>query len=90
MCITKPVYPVCQSCGMPMAETQQHGSNADGSASGEYCRYCFRSGEFTVQLDKEAFIEMQVKIAREKMGMDEAQARKMAEGVIPTLKRWKT
>jgi len=89
MCITKPVYPVCQSCGMPMAETQQHGSNADGSASDEYCTYCFQNGAFTVKLDKAAFIDMQVKIAREKMGMNEKQARRMAESVIPTLKRWK-
>jgi hypothetical protein len=86
MCITKPV---CQSCGMPMAEKELYGSTADGGSTGEYCRYCFQNGEFTVKLDREAFIDMQVKIAGKKMGMDEAQARNMANSVIPTLKRWK-
>ena len=42
-----------------------------------------------MKLDREAFIDMQVKIAGKKMGMDEAQARNMANSVIPTLKRWK-
>ena len=41
-------------------------------------------------MGKEAFIEMQVKIAMEKMGMKEEQARAMANGVIPTLKRWQS
>lgn len=89
MCLTKPVYPVCQSCGMPMAEEKLFGTVAGGDRTDEYCSYCFQNGAFTVQLDREAFIDMQVKIAREKMGMDEAQARRMAERVIPTLKRWK-
>ena len=88
MCICKPVYPVCQSCGMPMAEPQLCGTDEDGGSSEEYCCYCFQEGVFTVQAGKDAFIELQVKIAREKMGMDEQQAREMVNRVIPTLKRW--
>ena len=79
----------CQSCGMPMNSPKQFGSNVDGSGNEEYCIYCFQNGDFTMKVDKEAFIDMQVKIAMEKMGMDEAQARAMANNVLPTLKRWK-
>jgi hypothetical protein len=79
----------CQSCGMPMSSPEQFGSNIDGSVNEEYCIYCFQDGDFTMNVDKETFIAMQVKIAMEKMGMDEAQARTMANNVLPTLKRWK-
>lgn len=79
----------CQSCGMPMNSSEQFGSNSDGSSNEEYCVYCFQNGNFTMNVDRETFIDMQVMIAMEKMGMDEAQARTMANNVLPTLKRWK-
>ena len=82
--------PRCQSCGMPMGEPSQFGTNADGSSNNDYCRYCFQKGDFTAKMGKDAFIEMQVKIAMEKMGMKEEQARTMENGVIPTLKRWQS
>ena len=34
------------------------------------------------------FIEMQVKIAVENLGMDEEEARAVAEMTLPELKRW--
>ena len=80
----------CQSCGMPMSESSQHGTNIDGTSNDEYCCYCFQEGNFTINADKEQFIELQVKIATEKMGMDERKARAMANSVIPTLKRWRS
>jgi len=79
---------ICQSCGMPMNKPEDFGTNADGSPSSEYCRYCFQSGEFTAKMEMPEFIEMQVKIAVEKLGMSEEKARAMAEGTIPNLKRW--
>jgi hypothetical protein len=87
---SQPNAPQCQSCGMPMSEPSQFGTNADGSGNREYCRYCFQKGDFTVKTGKEAFIEMQVNIAMEKMGMKEERARAMANSVIPTLKRWRS
>ena len=80
---------VCQSCGMPMAKPEDFGTNADGSASQEYCRYCFQNGEFTAKMEMPEYIEMQIKIAVEKLGMSEEKAREMAESTIPNLKRWK-
>jgi hypothetical protein len=80
---------ICQSCGMPMTKPEDFGTNADGSPSSEYCRYCFQNGEFTAKMEMPEFIEMQVKIATEKLGMPEDKARQMAESTIPNLKRWK-
>jgi hypothetical protein len=80
---------LCQSCGMPMAAPEQFGTNADGSVNREYCCYCFQKGDFTVKTGFDAFVDMQVKIAVDKLGMREAQARAMAEKVLPALKRWR-
>ena len=80
---------VCQSCAMPMSKPEDFGTNADGSPSNEYCRYCFQNGEFTAKMEMPEYIEMQIKIAVEKLGMSEDKARQMAENTIPNLKRWK-
>ena len=38
----------CQSCGMPMGPTDEHyGTEADGSKSKDYCKYCYQNGAFT-------------------------------------------
>ncbi|MFA5926537.1 MAG: zinc ribbon domain-containing protein [Parcubacteria group bacterium] len=80
---------ICQSCGMPVQSTENSGTNADGSPSQEYCRYCFQNGEFTAKMEMPKYIEMQIRIAVEKMGMSEEKARSMAESTIPNLSRWK-
>jgi len=74
---------------MPMSTPEQFGTEADGGHSNEYCTYCYQNGAFTLDVDKDTFIAMQVKIAVEKLGVDEKQAREMATTLLPTLKRWK-
>ena len=81
--------PTCQSCGIPMVKPEDFGTNADGSPNSEYCRYCFQNGEFTAKMELPEYIEMQIKIAVDKLGMSEDKAREMAENKIPNLKRWK-
>lgn len=81
--------PICQSCGMPMAEPEDFGANADGSQNKEYCQHCWQDGEFTAQMDLPEFIEMQVKVAVENLGMEETEAREVAETTLPELKRWR-
>jgi hypothetical protein len=81
--------PICQSCGMPMQNPEDFGTNADGSKNNDYCRYCRQNGEFTAKMDLDEFTEMQVKIAVEKMGMLEDEARAVAESTLPDLLRWK-
>ena len=79
----------CESCGMPMSTPEQHGTEGNGAINGEYCRYCYRGGEFTVKASREEFIERQIGIAIGRFDMDEVQARTMATAVIPQLRRWR-
>lgn len=79
--------PICQSCGMPMMKPEDFGTNADGSQNDEYCTYCFRKGEFTMDGTLEEMIEKLVSMAPQ-MGMTEDEARKMANENLPKLKRW--
>lgn len=72
-----------------MESGEDFGINADGSKNGEYCRYCWQEGEFTAKMELPEFIEMQVKIATEKLGMPESEAREVAETTLPDLDRWK-
>ena len=82
--------PVCQSCGMPMQKDGDCGTNGDGSKNEEYCHFCFKDGKFTDQeITMEQKIEKIVKIAVSQMNMSEAQAREMANNIIPKLKRWR-
>ncbi len=80
---------ICQSCGMPMETSEDFGTNGDGSQSNEYCQHCWQDGEFTAKMDLPEFIDMQVKIAVENLGMDEEEAREVAETTLPELDRWR-
>jgi hypothetical protein len=80
---------ICQSCGMPMEDAEDFGTNADGSKSGDYCQFCWANGQFTAPVELPEFIDMQVKIAVEKLGMEESEARAVAQNALPELKRWK-
>lgn len=42
---------VCQCCGMPMNDAEA-GKEADGILNEEYCRWCYREGEFTLDFWK--------------------------------------
>lgn len=80
---------ICQSCGMPMADAEDFGANVDGSQNREYCVHCWQGGKFTADVELPEFIDMQVKIAVEKLGMDEDEARAVAATTLPELKRWR-
>lgn len=72
-----------------MSKSEDFGTNADGSPSSEYCHFCFQNGEFTAKMEMPEYIEMQIKIAVDKLGMPEEKARAMAEKTTPNLKRRK-
>ncbi len=86
----KSQVPVCQSCGMPLQREGDFGTHADGRKSQEFCHFCFEDGKFTDEgITMEQKIEKLVELAVSQMNMPEDKAREMAEGIIPTLKRWK-
>ena len=80
----------CQSCAMPMDKPELRGTNADGTASKDYCCYCYREGKFTADCTMEQMIEECAGIMeREVPGMTADAARVQMQGIFPQLKRWK-
>jgi hypothetical protein len=80
----------CQSCGMPMGETDEnYGTEADGTKSKDYCKYCYENGEFTFNGSMEEMIEICVPhMASANPDMTEDKARNIMKEWFPTLKRW--
>ena len=79
---------ICQSFAMPMEDESLYGTNADGSKNSDYCKYCYKDGEFLQHATMEEYIEMMVPFASQ-AGMTGEQMREYCTKVYPTLKRWK-
>jgi hypothetical protein len=84
----------CQSCGMPLMNENEIGTNADGSKSSLYCVYCFKDGNFTLDCSMNEMIDMSVKHMKENgilasQNMTEEEATAQMKEFYPELKRWK-
>lgn len=79
---------ICQSCGMPIESVDVLGTNADGSMSNDYCKYCFDNGEFIDKVTMEEYIKMCSQYASQ-AGMTEDEMTKYCMELFPTLKRWR-
>jgi len=84
----------CQSCGMKLGCTDDCGTGVDGSTDFEYCKYCYKDGQFLQDVTMEGmiehcaqFIEEMNKLMPEPMTKDEYV--KMAYSFFPLLKRWR-
>ena len=72
------------------ATDEMYGTNADGSKSEDYCKYCFEKGAFTANVTMDEMIEICVPhVVSAHPGMADTEARKMMSEFFPTLKRWK-
>ncbi len=82
---------LCQSCAMPLdKDPSGGGTNSDGSKNEKYCGLCYREGKFTDEgITMQEKIDKIVELAVTHIGLEEAQARQMAEMLIPSLERWK-
>ena len=49
---------ICQSCGMPIENKNQLGTNVDKSINEDYCIYCYKDGKFIDDVSMEEYIEM--------------------------------
>jgi hypothetical protein len=79
----------CQSCAMPMSDAGLYGTNADGSKSGDYCKYCYENGVFAQDCTMDEMIAFCVPhMVSAHADMSEDEARKMMREFFPTLKRW--
>lgn len=80
----------CQSCGMPLGPGSPRGTEADGSASEDYCSYCYKDGKFAGEMTMEEMIDFCAPMmAQANPGMTEDQAKAQMHQFFPMLKRWK-
>ncbi len=89
MSSTHTLQPVCQSCGLPLESRELFGTDASGARVADYCVYCYHQGAFTEPaISRDEMIE---RVADHLMKMEHFrhfQARELAEGRVPKLKRW--
>jgi hypothetical protein len=85
---------ICQSCSMPMSKPEHFGTEADGSASKDYCIHCYKDGQFT---RPNATLEDMVEFYAPQWGewsgkpdMTSEEAKSEVRAVLSNLKRWKT
>ncbi len=79
----------CQSCAMPLSEDAIFGTNRDGSKNEDYCKYCFKDGEFTSDMSMEEMMNFCVeKMIEVHPEIDKSEAKSMMGEVFPKLKRW--
>lgn len=83
----------CQSCWMPLGEGL-YGKNTDGTASGEYCKYCLPNGAFSKDMTMGEMIEHELEFLDEinqehGTNFTADEAREAMRSIFPSLKRWR-
>ena len=82
--------PICQSCGMPLQNEADYGTEAGGARSEEYCTYCYQNGGFTADCTMDEMIDFCIRFEQQQNpGLDAEDARRAMRAWYPTLKRWK-
>lgn len=79
---------ICQSCGMPLINSEQFGTNADKSINNDYCIYCYKDGKFIDDVSMEEYIDMCSQYW-EQAGITNEEMKEFCTKLFPTLKRWK-
>ena len=80
---------ICQSCTMPIDNLEDRGTEKNGTASREYCKYCYQNGSFVNP--KMSYSEMRSLIEKKMAEMKLQQSiTERSLAMLPNLKRWKT
>ena len=74
---------------MPLKSDSELGTERDGTVNRDYCKYCYKDGEFIDKVDMNEYIEMCSKFGFQ-AGMTNEEMKAFCEKLFPTLKRWKT
>ena len=77
---------ICQSCAMPLAKPADHGTEADGRSSEEFCTHCYQGGEYTAPGMN---IDQMVDIVAGFMDKSRDEATETARESLVDLKRWR-
>ncbi|MCL2361556.1 MAG: zinc ribbon domain-containing protein [Defluviitaleaceae bacterium] len=86
---------LCQSCGSYFPVEGNYGTNADGSTSEDYCKYCLVNGAFgkpdeTMEEMVNSSVPWRVKSETYPEGYPDAEtAKRELMKFFPTLKRWR-
>lgn len=84
-----PVEYYCQCCSMPIADASLHGTEADGSASASYCKWCYQDGDFIAKdVDMDEFIEATAQLEADALGITREEAVSLMATLLPHLGRW--
>ena len=75
---------------MPIDESAaNYGTEADGSASSDYCAFCYRNGEFTdPDQTIDGMVASSVDFMTTNLGFSVAEATELSNNVIRKLRRW--
>ena len=81
----------CQSCGMPLGNPEDHGTEINGLKSEKYCTYCYQNGAYT---GPETTIEEMIEISAKGWSDQDPnttleQARAQMKQMLPHLERWR-
>ena len=83
----------CQSCGMPMSEPKDFGTEKDGKPSKEYCCYCYQKGKWTApDMTYDEMLKIGLKGLDENNEMNKFSKffiKKMYPSQLKHLKRWR-
>ena len=87
----QPQGPFCQSCGMPINQSDLQGTEADESKSEKYCVYCYKDGKFT---QPDTTLEQMIEVSAKGWSDQDPtisydQAKAQMEKVLPELERWR-
>ena len=86
---------ICQSCGMPLQQDVDFGTNADGSWNDDYCVHCYGAGAFTrPEITVGEMVELNLEFldhfnAEQGSNYTPEEARKELIPFLSSLKRWK-
>lgn len=88
--LEQPITRICQSCGMPLRQSSDSGTDEQGGPASDYCGFCYRNGRFTEPaLSEPEMMDRCVDWLVHRNGMDEREAQLLMSRTLPGLKRWK-
>lgn len=90
MCM-QPEGPFCQSCSMPLSQSDLKGTEADGSKSEKYCAYCYQHEAF---VDPDMTLTPMIDVSAQGWvdqdpNLTVKQAKARLAQILPHLERWR-
>ena len=80
----------CQSCAMPFYRPEDHGTEPDGTLSGDYCNYCYDDGVFLQDYaNSDELVAACAPMMAESCHISVEQAEDCMSALLPNLKRWR-